>query len=48
LVSAHLSGRYKKLGWILVSADLTQPIQIMDYWYRLVSAPLLVSTTVTS
>jgi hypothetical protein len=25
----------------LLSADLTQPIQIMDFWYRLVSPSLV-------
>jgi hypothetical protein len=32
----------------LVSADLTKSISIMDFWYRLVNPPLMVSAIVTS
>jgi hypothetical protein len=34
-VLGDLSGRYKKSGRFLVSPNLTQPISIIDYWYRL-------------
>jgi hypothetical protein len=47
LMSAHLRGRYQKACQSLVSIVLRQPLLIIYYWYRLVSPPILVSTTVT-
>jgi hypothetical protein len=48
LKSAHLRGRYQKARRSLVSIVLTRPLLIIDYWYRRVSPPILISAIVTS
>jgi hypothetical protein len=47
-MSAHLRGQYQKAHRSLVSVILRQLLLIIQYWYRLVSPPILVSATITS